>query len=147
MKPSLRQPAPYRTFWLLAFLVWLLLFCALIHAGFQPDHWRLRHIESGTLSYPTVSVITFALIVLVEIAVFGLIAKPWRFHRLWLRMLIGVFPWLGWTALWGMAAMHQSPVRDVHLNWLLAVAAIHLLALLVIVPASVWPRLRSWLSG
>lgn len=147
MKPSFHQPAASRIFWLLAFIVWLLIFCELIHAGFQPDHWPLRHIESGALPYPTASVITFALIVLLEIAVLGLIVRQWRFRRLWLRMLIGVFPWLGWTALWGMTAMHQSLVRDVHLNWLLAVTVFYLLALLVIVPASVWPRLRSWLSS
>ena len=51
------------SFWLLASLIWLLLVAALIHAGFKPDYWRLRHTESGTLPYPIVSVITFALIV------------------------------------------------------------------------------------
>ncbi|TFZ46062.1 hypothetical protein E5C33_07210 [Stenotrophomonas maltophilia] len=134
-------------FWLLASLIWLLLIAALIHAGFKPDYWQLRHIESGTLPYPTDSVVTFALIILVEIVVLGLIVQPWRFHRLWLRMLVCAFPWLGWTVLWGVTAMHQSPVRDVHLNWVLAVAAILLVALLVVVPASTCPRLRRWLNG
>lgn len=77
----------------------------------------------------------------------GLIVQPWRFHRLWLRMLVCAFPRLGWTTLWGVTAMHQSPVRDVHLFWLLATSGILLLALLVVVPASVCPRLRRWLNG
>jgi len=54
---------------------------------------------------------------------------------------------LGWTVLWGVTARHQSPVRDVHLNWVLAVAAFLLVALLVVVAASACPRLRRWLNG
>jgi len=83
----------------------------------------------------------------VEIVVLGLIVQPWRFHRLWLRMFVCAFPWLGWTVLWGVTARHQSPVRDVHLNWVLAVAAFLLVALLVVVAASACPRLRRWLNG
>lgn len=147
MRSSSQPPAASIGFWQFALVVWLLLVCALIHAGFKPDYWQLRHIESGTLPYPTDSVVTFALIILVEIVVLGLIVQPWRFHRLWLRMLACAIPWLGWTVLWGVTAMHQSPVRDVHLNWVLAVAAFLLVALLVVVPASACPRLRRWLNG
>ncbi|MGB5908578.1 MAG: hypothetical protein WBG87_14200 [Stenotrophomonas maltophilia] len=135
------------SFWLLASLIWLLLVAALIHAGFKPDYWQLRHTESGTLPYPIGSVITFALIVLVEMTALGLAVQPWRFRRLWLRILISLIPWLGWNVLWGLAAMHQSPVRDVHSNWLLDMSTILLLALLVVVPASLWPRLRRWLGN
>lgn len=133
-------------FWLLASLIWLLLVCALVHAGFQPDHWQLHHTDSGTGPYPTGSVITFALIIAEENVALGLMVQAWRFHRLWLRMLIGILPWLGWTLLWGASAMHQSPVRGVHMLWLLAACAILLLALLVIEPVSACPRLRRWLS-
>ena len=66
MKSSSQPPAASRGFWQFALVVWLLLVCALIHAGFKPDYWQLRHTESGTLPYPIGSVITFALIVLVE---------------------------------------------------------------------------------
>ncbi|QNA95421.1 hypothetical protein G4G30_07355 [Stenotrophomonas maltophilia] len=142
-----QKPTAVQVFWLSASVVWLLLAFALIHAGFKPDYWQLRHIEPGTLPYPTDSVFTFALIILVEIVVLGLIVQPWRFHRLWLRMFVCAFPWLGWTVLWGVTAMHQSPVRDVHLNWVLAVAAFLVVALLVVVPASACPHLRRWLNG
>ncbi|KRG52401.1 hypothetical protein [Stenotrophomonas beteli] len=142
-----QKPTTVQVFWLSASVVWLLLAFALIHAGFKPDYWQLRHIESGTLPYPTDSVFTFALIILVEIVVLGLIVQPWRFHRLWPRMFVCALPWLGWTVLWSVTAMHQSPVRDVHLNWVLAVAALLLVALLVVVPASACPRLRRWLNG
>ncbi|WP_164173228.1 hypothetical protein [Stenotrophomonas maltophilia] len=146
--PNLFQkPTAIQVFWLSASVVWLLLAFALIHAGFKPDYWQLRHTQSGTLPYPTSSVVTLTLIILVEIVALGLIVQPWRFHRLWLRMLVCAFPWLGWTTLWGVTAMHQSPVRDVHLFWLLATSGILLLALLVVVPASVCPRLRRWLNG
>lgn len=132
------------TFWLLAALTWLLLVAALIHAGFQPDHWRLHHDDA--LSYPAGEVVIFALLMLAEIAVLGLIVRPWRLHRLWLRLLIGTLPWLGWTVLCGMAAMHQSPVRDVHLRWLLVTTLMMLMMLIVVTPASVCPRLRRWLQ-
>lgn len=147
MPKFFQKPTAVQAFWLSASVVWLLLAFALIHAGFKPDYWQLCHIEPGTLPYPTDSVFTFALILLVEIVVLGLIVQPWRFHRLWLRMFVCAFPWLGWTVLWGVTAMHQSPVRDVHLNWVLAVAALLLVALLVVVAASACPRLRRWLNG
>lgn len=146
MRSSFQPPAASIGFWQFALVVWLLLVCALIHAGFKPDYWQLHHIESGTLPYPTDSVITFALIIAVEIVALGLMLQPWRFHRLWLRMLISILPWLGWNLLWGATAMHQSPVRGVHMLWLLAASAILLLALLVIVPASACPRLLRWLN-
>lgn len=142
MKSSFQPPAASRGFWQFALIVWLLLVAALIHAGFQPDRWQRTYTESGTLPYPISSVITFALIILVEMTVLGLAVQPWRFRRLWLRMLLSLIPWLGWNVLWGLAAMHQSPVRDVHSNWLLGMSAILLLALLVVVPASLWPSLR-----
>ncbi|WP_422347792.1 hypothetical protein [Stenotrophomonas sp. DR009] len=135
------------SFWLLASLIWLLLVAALIHAGFKPDYWQLRHTESGTLPYPIGSVITFALIVLVEMTALGLAVQPWRFRCLWLRMLLGILPWLAWTAYWGAISMHQSPVRAVHMLWLLGMSALLLLALLVVVPASHWPSLRRWLGN
>lgn len=141
-----QRPTAAQVFGLSASVVCLLLAFALIHAGFKPDYWQLHHTESGTMPYPTDSVVTFTLTILVEILVLGLIVRPWRFHHLWLRMLACIVPWLGWTVLWGMAAMHQSPVRDVHMLWLLAASAILLLALLVIVPVSACPRLRRWLS-
>ena len=130
-----------------AFLIWLLLVSALIHAGFQPDHWQQPDTVYGVVPYPTGSVISFALIILAEIVAMGLIVQPWRFGRLWLRMQLGIFPWLAWTAYWGAISMHQSPVRGVHLLWLIAASAILLLAQFVIVPASLWPRLRRWLGS
>jgi hypothetical protein len=142
MKRSSHQSTTPRNFWLFAGSVWLLLVCALIHAGFQPDYRQLR-----PTPYPTDSIIAFALIILVEIIVLGLIVQPWQFHRLWLRMLVCIFPWLGWTVFWSVIAMHQSPVRDVHLFWLFATSAILLLALLVVTPPSVCQRLRRWLNG
>lgn len=142
MKSSSQPPAASRGFWQFALVVWLLLVAALIHAGFQPDYWQLQ-----PTPYPADSVIAFTLIILVEIVILGLIVQPWRLHHLWLRMLVCVFPWLGWTVFWAVIAMHQSPVRDVHLFWLFATSAILLLALLVVVPASLWPRLRRWLGN
>ena len=123
-------------------MVWVLLVVALIQAGFQPDHWQMRHNESETSPYPTSSVFIFSLIILAEMAALGLITQPWRMRRLWLRLLIGVVPWLGWTGLWAAVAMHQSPVRDVHLNWLLVAAIIQILTLLVVVPASIHDTFR-----
>lgn len=123
-------------FWLIASLIWLLLVAALIHAGFQPDRWQRPDIETGTLTYPIGSVFTIALIILMEITVLGLAVQPWRFRRLWLRMLLGILPWVAWTAYWCAISMHQSPVRAVHMLWLLGMSAILLLAMLVIVPAS-----------
>ncbi|WP_239544135.1 hypothetical protein ACL5HQ_07800 [Stenotrophomonas maltophilia] len=134
-------------FWMFAFLIWLLLVSALIHAGFQPDHWQQPDTVYGVVPYPTGSVISFALIILAEIVAMGLIVQPWRFGRLWLRMQLGIFQWLAWTAYWSAISMHQSPVRGVHLLWLIAASAILLLALFVIVPASLWPRLRRWLGS
>lgn len=137
-------PHASRSFWLLAALTWLLLVAALIHAGFQPHHWRLQ--QDDTLTYPAGEVAIFALLMLAETAVFGLIVHPWRFHRLWLRLLIGTLPWLGWSVLWGMAAMHQSPVRDVHLRWLLVTTLMMLMTLAVVVPPAICARLRRWLQ-
>lgn len=126
-----------QVFWLSASVVWLLLVFALIQAGFQPDRWQTLHSESETSAYPTRSVVIFSLIILAEMAALGLITQPWRMRRLWLRLLIGVVPWLGWTGLWAGVAMHQSPIRDVHLNWLLVAALVQILMLLTFVPASI----------
>ena len=142
-----QKPTAAQFFWLSASVVWLLLAFALIHAGFKPDYWQLRHTESGTLPYPTSSVVTFALIILVEMTALGLVVQPWRFRHLWLRMLLSLIPWLGWNVLWGLAAMHQSPVRDVHSNWLLGMSALLLLALCVVSAVSAWRALRRRAGG
>lgn len=132
-----QKPTAAQVFWLAASAVWVLLVFALIQAGFQPDHWRMLHNPSETSPYPTSSVAIFSLIILAEIAALGLITQPWRMRRLWLRLLIGAVPWLGWTALWVGVAMHQSPIRDVHLNWLLVATILQALTLLIVVPASI----------
>ncbi|WP_079221389.1 hypothetical protein [Stenotrophomonas maltophilia] len=97
----------------------------------------MLHNQAETSPYPTSSVAIFSLIILAEIAALGLITQPWRMRRLWLRLLISAVPWLGWTALWVGVAMHQSPIRDVHLNWLLVATILQALTLLIVVPASI----------
>jgi len=137
MPNSFHKPTKLQGFWLTASSVWALLVFAVIQAGFQPDHWQMLHNESETSPYPAGSVAIFSLIILAEIAALGLITQPWRMRRLWLRLLICVVPWLAWTGLWGAVAMHQSPIRDVHLNWLVVAAILQVLTLLVVIPASI----------
>jgi len=53
---------------------------------------------------------------------------------------MGALSWLGWKSLWAIMAMHQSPVRDVHLFWLFAIAAILVMTLLTTALPSMFPN-------
>lgn len=131
-----------RLFWLLVALTWLALIAALVNAGFTPDYWLLRHLEGGTLPYPTSTVIVFALLSTVELVVATLIVQPWKLGRLWLRLLIAFVLLLAWSVPWLLSAMHQPPVQGMHLLWLLLLDVGLLLALCVVSLLSAWRRLR-----
>ncbi|MBN5141306.1 hypothetical protein JY471_02035 [Stenotrophomonas maltophilia] len=131
-----------RLFWLLVALTWLALIAALVNAGFTPDYWLLRHLEGGTLPYPTSTVIVFALLSTVELVVAALIVQPWKLGRLWLRLLIAFLLLLAWSVPWLLSAMHQPPVQGMHLLWLLLLDVGLLLALCVVSLLSAWRRLR-----
>lgn len=131
-----------RLFWLLVALTWLALIAALVNAGFTPDYWLLRHLEGGTLPYPTSTVIVFALLSTVELVVAALIVQPWKLGRLWLRLLIAFVLLLAWSIPWLLSAMHQPPVQGMHLLWLLLLDVGLLLALCVVSLLSAWRRLR-----
>lgn len=98
----------------------------------------LRHFEGGTLPYPTSSVVVFALLSTVELVIAALIVRPWRFDRLWLRLLIAVVLLLAWTFPWLASMMHQPPVQGMHLLWLLLLDVGLLLALCVVSLVSAW---------
>ncbi len=131
-----------RLFWLLVALTWLALIAALVNAGFTPDYWLLRHLEGGTLPYPTSTVIVFALLSTVELVVAALIVQPWKMGRLWLRLLIAFVLLLAWSIPWLLSAMHQPPVQGMHLLWLLLLDVGLLLTLCVVSAVSAWRALR-----
>lgn len=131
-----------RLFWLLVAMTWLALIAALVNAGFTPDYWLLRHLEGGTLPYPTSTVIVFALLSTVELVVAALIVQPWKLGRLWLRLLIAFVLLLAWSVPWLLSAMHQPPVQGMHLLWLLLLDVGLLLALCVVSLLSAWRGLR-----
>ncbi|MBM9914226.1 MULTISPECIES: hypothetical protein [Stenotrophomonas] len=137
MNPVTR-PRYARLFWILVALTWLAVVAALVNAGFTPDYWMLRHFEGGTLPYPTSSVVVFALLSTVELVIAALIVRPWRFDRLWLRLLIAVVLLLAWTFPWLASMMHQPPVQGMHLLWLLLLDVGLLLALCVVSLVSAW---------
>ena len=137
MNPPTR-PRYARLFWILVALIWLALIAALVNAGFTPDYWMLRHFEGGTLPYPTSSVVVFALLSTVELVIAALIVRPWKFDRLWLRMLIACVLLLTWTFPWLASMMHQPPVQGMHLLWLLLLDVGLLLALCVVSLVSAW---------
>ncbi|HEL7749032.1 hypothetical protein ACN9MD_14955 [Stenotrophomonas maltophilia] len=130
-----------RLFWLLVAMTWLALIAALVNAGFTPDYWLLRHLEGGTLPYPTSTVIVFALLSTVELVVAALIVQPWKLGRLWLRLLIAFVLLLAWSVPWLLSAMHQPPVQGMHLLWLLLLDVGLLLALCVVSLVSVLGRI------
>ncbi|HEL2957158.1 MULTISPECIES: hypothetical protein [Stenotrophomonas] len=131
-----------RLFWLLVAMTWLALIAALVNAGFTPDYWLLRHLEGGTLPYPTSTVIVFALLSTVELVVAALIVQPWKLGRLWLRLLIAFVLLLAWSVPWLLSAMHQPPVQGMHLLWLLLLDVGLLLALCAVSAVSAWRALR-----
>lgn len=116
-----------RSFWILATVVWLIMVAAYIHAGFQPDHWPRRGRDASTLPYPLAHVTVFCVITAVEIAIAGMIARPGKARRL-SRLSALLLVMLLWSLPWAMTTMHQSPVRDCHMNWLLLLNAAVLLA-------------------
>ncbi|WP_079221391.1 hypothetical protein [Stenotrophomonas maltophilia] len=131
-----------RLYWLLVAVIWLLLMAALIHAGTQPDYWMQRALEPGvTLSYPTSTVATFALMATAELAVIALIAKL-RWKRLWLRLLIAFALLLAWSVPFAMGAMHHSPVYGMHLLWLLLVDVALLVATIGVSLAAGWQTMK-----
>ena len=131
-----------RLFWLLVAMTWLALIAALVNAGFTPDYWLLRHLEGGTLPYPTSTVIVFALLSTVELVVAALIVQPWKLGQLWLRLLIAFVLLLAWSVPWLLSAMHQPPVQGMHLLWLLLLDVGLLLALCAVSAVSAWRALR-----
>lgn len=138
----LSATTPARVFWLIAAAVWLCVIAALVNAGFQPDYWQLRFMDGGTLPYPTRSVVNFALLSTVELVVAALVVRPWRFHRLWLRLLIAFALMLLWSLPWAMVALHQPPVQGTHLLWLLL---LDLMMLVALCGVSLLSALRAWM--
>lgn len=138
-------PSPSRPFWIAAIALWLVMVAVYVHAGFQPSMWtRMAH-DDGALPYPLAEVILFCAITAIEIITGGMIARPWkspRLRRLGALLLVLVL----WYAPWALGAMHQSPVRDSHMNWLLAVTACVLLALCTDAPLHVADLAYRWFS-
>ena len=132
-----------RWYYLAAATIWLVVMAALIHAGTQHDYWLQRSFDpDAPLPYPTSKVVTFAVLSTVEIAVVTLIVRPWRWRRLWLRLLIAFALLLAWSLPWAMGAMHQSPVYGTHLLWLLLLDLSLVLALCVVSSITLWQAIR-----
>jgi len=133
-----------RLYYLAAVVIWLAVMAALIHAGTQTDYWMQRWLEPGEVQpYPIRAVAIFALMSTVEIAVVMLIVRPWRWRRLWLRLLIAFALLLTWSVPFAMGAMHQSPVYGTHLLWLLLLDLSLFLALCAVSVISAWQGFRS----
>lgn len=135
-----------RPFWILATTVWLALVAAYIHAGFEPNSRLLTHAGS-TPPYPLAHVIAFCVITALEITLAGLLAgllaRRWKAARvLRLGVLLGVL--LLWSLPWAMTTMHQSPVRSIHMNWLLLLTASVLLALCTDATINIGGRIYRW---
>ena len=131
-------------YYMAAAVIWLITMAALLRAGTQIDYWMQRWLEPGEVQpYPIGAVSIFALMSTVEIAVAVLIVRPWRWHRLWLRLLIAFALMLTWSVPFAMGAMHQSPVYGTHLLWLLLLDLGLLLALCVVSAISAWRGFRS----
>jgi len=132
-----------RWYCLAATIVWLAVMAALIHSGAQHDYWLQRSLDPDTPQpYATGKVVTFALMSTVEIAVAVLIVRPWRWRRLWLRLLIAFALLLTWSVPFAMGAMHQSPVYGTHLLWLLLLDLSLFLALCAVSVISAWKAFR-----
>ncbi|WP_313207755.1 hypothetical protein [Stenotrophomonas sp.] len=132
-----------RWYCLAATIVWLAVMAALIHAGAQHDYWLQRSLDpDAPQPYATGRVVTFALMSTVEIAVVMLIVRPWRWRRLWLRLLIAFALLLTWSIPFAMGAMHQSPVYGAHLLWLLLLDLSLFLALCAVSVISARQALR-----
>ena len=132
-----------RLYWLAAAVIWLAVMAALIHAGTQTDYWMQRWLEPGEVQpYPIHAVAIFALMSTVEIAIVMLIVRPWRWRRLWLRLLIAFALLLAWSVPFAMGAMHQSPVYGSHLLWLLLVDVALLVATIGVSLAAVFQTLK-----
>ncbi len=133
-----------RLYYLAAVVIWLAVMAALIHAGTQADYWMQRWLEPGEVQpYPIRAVAIFALMSTVEIAVVMLIVRPWRWRRLWLRLLIAFALLLTWSVPFAMGAMHQSPVYGTHLLWLLLLDLSLFLTLCAVSVISAWQGFRS----
>ena len=133
-----------RLYYLAAAVIWLAVMAALLHAGTQTDYWMQRWLEPGEVQpYPIRAVAIFALMSTVEIAVVMLIVRPWRWRRLWLRLLIAFALLLTWSVPFAMGAMHQSPVYGTHLLWLLLLDLSLFLALCAVSVISAWQGFRS----
>ncbi|AWH49097.1 hypothetical protein C1925_07990 [Stenotrophomonas sp. SAU14A_NAIMI4_5] len=133
-----------RLYYLAAVVIWLAVMAALIHAGTQTDYWMQRWLEPGEVQpYPIRAVAIFALMSTIEIAVVMLIVRPWRWRRLWLRLLIAFALLLTWSVPFAMGAMHQSPVYGTHLLWLLLLDLSLFLALCAVSVISAWQGFRS----
>ncbi|WP_333629074.1 hypothetical protein [Stenotrophomonas cyclobalanopsidis] len=133
-----------RLYYLAAAVIWLAVMAALLHAGAQHDYWLQRSLDpDAPQPYATGKVVTFALMSTVEIAVAMLIVRPWRWRRLWLRLLIAFALLLTWSVPFAMGAMHQSPVYGTHLLWLLLLDLSLFLALCAVSVISAWQGFRS----
>lgn len=133
-----------RLYYLAAVVIWLAVMAALIHAGTLTDYWMQRWLEPGEVQpYPIRAVAIFALMSTIEIAVVMLIVRPWRWRRLWLRLLIAFALLLTWSVPFAMGAMHQSPVYGTHLLWLLLLDLSLFLALCAVSVISAWQGFRS----
>ncbi len=133
-----------RLYYLAAAVIWLAVMAALIHAGTQTDYWMQRSLDpDAPQSYATGKVVTFALMSTVEIVAVLLIVRPWRWRRLWLRLLIAFALLLTWSVPFAMGAMHQSRVYCTHLLWLLLLDLSLFLALCAVSVISAWQGFRS----
>jgi hypothetical protein len=133
-----------RGYCLAAAVIWLAVMAALIHAGTQTDYWMQRWREPGDVQpYPIGAVAVFALVSTVEIAAVTWIVRPWRWRRLWLRLLIAFALLMAWSLPMAMGAMHQSPVYGMHLLWLLLLDLSLFLALWTVSSITLWQALRS----
>ncbi|HBS54601.1 MAG TPA: hypothetical protein DEA38_02590 [Stenotrophomonas sp.] len=132
-----------RLYCLAAAVIWLAVMAALLHAGAQHDYWLQRSLDpDAPQPYATGKVVTFALMSTVEIAVAMLIVRPWRWRRLWLRLLIAFALLLTWSVPFAMGAMHQSPVYGTHLLWLLLLDVALLIATLGVSFVAAWRTMR-----
>ncbi|MDI9275533.1 hypothetical protein [Stenotrophomonas sp. PFBMAA-4] len=128
-----------RWYYLAAATIWLAVMAALIHSGTQTDYWMQRWMEPGEVQpYPIRAVAIFAVMSTVEIAVVTLIVRPWRWRRLWLRLLIAFALLLAWSLPLAMGAMHQSPVYGTHLLWLMLLVLSLFLALWSVSSITLW---------